>query len=134
MRGFMDKGDGAAAGNKFELNKPITSHSVAQVMESKNDDFPKGTIVHGRLPWQKYMAVKTNGLEKADPDLASILTSVSILGIPGLAAYFGMLKIGQPQKGETTVVSGAAGSAGSCAGQIDKLNFVFLWNSTIKKI
>lgn len=44
-----------------------------------------------------------------------------MLGITGLAAYFGMLKIGQPKKGETVVVSGAAGSVGSIASQIAKI-------------
>ncbi|MEO7080880.1 MAG: NADP-dependent oxidoreductase [Flavobacteriales bacterium] len=121
MRGFMDAGKGDYAGVKFELDKPITSRSVAQVMESGNDDFPKGTIVHGRLAWQKYQAVKPDGLEKVDPDLAPIATSVSILGVTGLAAYFGMSKIGSPQKGETVVVSGAAGAVGSIAAQIAKM-------------
>lgn len=68
MRGFMDKGDDDAAGNKFELNKPITSRTVAQVVESDNDDFPKGTIVHGRFPWQKYFCDSVENLEKVDPD------------------------------------------------------------------
>lgn len=121
MRGFMDKGNDDASGNKFEINNPITSRTVAQVMESNNKDFPKGTIVHGRLPWQKFMAFKTDTLEKVDPDLAPISTAVSILGITGLAAYFGMLKIGNPKNGETVVVSGAAGSVGSVAVQIAKL-------------
>lgn len=121
MRGFMDKGDDDAAGNKFELNKPITSRTVAQVVESENDDFPKGTIVHGRFPWQKYFCEKPDALEKVDPDLAPISTAVSILGVPGLAAYFGMLKIGKPQKGETVVISGAAGAVGSVAGQVAKI-------------
>jgi hypothetical protein len=49
MRGFMDKGEEDVAGLKFELNKPITSRSVAQVIESKDEDFPNGTIVHARL-------------------------------------------------------------------------------------
>jgi hypothetical protein len=121
MRGFMDKGDDDAAGNKFELNKPITSRTVAQVIESENDDFPKGTIVHGRFHWQNYFCQKPDALEKVDPDLAPISTAVSILGVPGLAAYFGMLKIGNPKKGETVVISGAAGAVGSVAGQGAKL-------------
>lgn len=121
MRGFMDKGDDDAAGTKFEINKPITSRTVAQVIESKNDDFPTGTIVHSRLAWQKYQTVNTGELQKVDPDLAPISTAVSILGVTGLAAYFGMLKIGDPQKGETAVISGAAGAVGSVAGQIAKL-------------
>jgi NADPH-dependent curcumin reductase CurA len=122
MRGFMDKGTDDAAGKKFELNKAITSRSVAQVIESMNDDFPKGTIVHGRLAWQKYQAFETQQLEQVDPALAPISTVVSILGVPGLSAYFGMNKIGKPQQGETVVVSGAAGAVGSIAVQLAKLN------------
>lgn len=121
MRGFMNKGKDDAAGNKFQLGKPITSRSVAQVVDSKTEEFPKGTIVHGRLPWQKFTAAETDTLEKVDPDLAPISTAVSILGVPGLAAYFGMLNIGKPQKGETVVVSGAAGGVGSVAAQIAKI-------------
>lgn len=122
MRGFMDEGDDDAAGQKFELNKPITSRSVAQIIESKNDEYPNGTIVHGRLSWKKYQAADPKNLEKVDPDLAPIATSISILGVTGLAAYFGMIKIGKPQNGETVVVSGAAGAVGSVAVQIAKLH------------
>jgi NADPH-dependent curcumin reductase CurA len=41
--------------------------------------------------------------------------------MPGLTAYFGLLEIGKPQKGETVVVSGAAGAVGIVAGQIAKM-------------
>ena len=121
MRGFMDKGDDDAAGNKFKLNKPITSRTVAQVIDSRNKDFEKGDIVHGRFAWQKYQSVNTEHIEKVDPTLAPIATAVSMLGIPGLAAYFGMINIGQPKKGETVVVSGAAGAVGSIAAQIARI-------------
>lgn len=94
---------------------------MAQVIESNTTEFPKGTIVHGRLAWQKYSAMSTKDLEKVNPDLTPISTAVSLLGIPGLAAYFGMLSIGNPKKGETVVVSGAAGGVGSIAAQIAKL-------------
>ncbi|MDN5802096.1 MAG: NADP-dependent oxidoreductase [Psychrobacter sp.] len=121
MRGFMNKGDDDAAGNKFQLNKPITSRTVAQIIESNDDDFAVGDIVHGRFAWQKYQTVKIADIEKVDPTLAPISTAVSMLGIPGLSAYFGMLTIGQPKKEETVVVSGAAGSVGSIAAQIAKI-------------
>lgn len=121
MRGFMDKGDDDAAGNKYALNKPITSRSVAQIVDSNDDKFAVGDIVHGRFAWQRYQTVSVDDIEKVDPDLAPISTAVSMLGVPGLAAYFGMLKIGQPKKGETVVVSGAAGSVGSIASQIAKI-------------
>ena len=121
MRGFMDKGVDDAAGNKFKLNQPITSRTVAQVIDSKHNNFKKGDIVHGRFAWQKYQTVSTDHIEKVDPTLAPISTAVSMLGIPGLAAYFGMLNIGQPKKGETVVVSGAAGAVGSIAAQIARI-------------
>ncbi|MDE4453823.1 NADP-dependent oxidoreductase [Psychrobacter sp. DAB_AL62B] len=121
MRGFMNKGTDDAAGSKFQLNKPITSRTVAQVIESSDDNFMVGDIVHGRFAWQKYQTVNIADIEKVDPTLAPISTAVSMLGIPGLSAYFGMLNIGQPKKGETVVVSGAAGSVGSIAAQIAKI-------------
>lgn len=121
MRGFMDKGDSDNAGTKYKIGEPITSRSVAQVIESNSDDFEKGDIVHGRLAWQQYQSFSADKLEKVDPSLAPISTAVSMLGVPGLAAYFGMLKIGQPKKGETVVVSGAAGSVGSIAAQIARI-------------
>lgn len=121
MRDFMDKGNDDAAGTKFKLNKPITSRSVAQVIESKSEDFKKDDIVHGRLAWKKYQTTTTDELKKVNPSLAPIFTSVSMLGVTGLAAYFGMLRVGQPKKGETVVVSGAAGAVGSTAVQIAKI-------------
>ncbi|MGP4788446.1 NADP-dependent oxidoreductase [Psychrobacter sp. 1Y11] len=122
MRGFMDKGDDDAAGNKFALDHPITSRTVAQIISSDNEDFKTGDIIHGRFAWQRYQSVNIEDIEKVDPDLAPISTAVSMLGVPGLAAYFGMLKIGLPKAGETVIVSGAAGSVGSMAAQIAKIN------------
>ncbi|MGV8815880.1 MAG: NADP-dependent oxidoreductase [Gelidibacter sp.] len=121
MRGFMDKGEDDAAGVKFKIGKPITSRTVAQVIESKSGNFKKGTIVHGRLAWQKYQTSSTDALEKVDPSLAPISTAVGLLGIPGLAAYFGIINVGLLKKGETVVVSGAAGAVGSIAVQIAKI-------------
>ena len=46
---------------------------------------------------------------------------LSVLGMPGMTAYTGLLQIGQPQSGETVVVSGASGAVGSVVGQIAKI-------------
>lgn len=121
MRGFMDKGKHDNIGMKYQIGDPITSRSVAEVLDSKSDDFGKSDIVHGRLAWQKYQAMPSDSLEKVDTSLAPISTSVSILGVPGLAAYFGLLKVGEIKKGQTVVVSGAAGGVGNVAVQIAKI-------------
>src|SRR5664280_1159607 len=46
---------------------------------------------------------------------------LGILGMPGFTAYIGMMEICKPVKGETVVVSGAAGAVGIVAGQIAKI-------------
>jgi len=46
---------------------------------------------------------------------------LSLLGLTGLTAYFGLLEIGKPKAAETVLISGAAGATGSVAGQIAKI-------------
>ena len=60
------------------------------------------------------------GLTKV-PDGVSPEMMLSVLGITGLTAYFGMLDLGTPKPGETVLVSGAAGATGSVAGQIARI-------------
>ena len=51
---------------------------------------------------------------------APLSAYLGVLGLTGLTAYFGLTEIGMPKKGETLVVSGAAGAVGSIAGQMGK--------------
>ncbi|MGO1059387.1 NADP-dependent oxidoreductase [Planococcus sp. FY231025] len=105
----------------FELNKAITGGVLAEVVESNSEEFQKGDIVSGHLNWAEYNVSKGKGLQKIDPAAAPITARMSILGMTGLTAYFGLLDIGKPQPGETVIVSGAAGAVGSAVGQIAKL-------------
>ena len=61
------------------------------------------------------------GVNKIDPNLAPIESSLSWLGMPGLTAYFGLLDVGRPRPGETVVASAASGAVGQLVGQIAKL-------------
>lgn len=105
----------------FELNKPVQSAIVAEVVESKNGSFNKGDFVTGLLDWKEFQVSDGSGLNKVDPDAADLSAYLGILGMTGLTAYFGLTEIGRPQAGETLVVSGAAGAVGSVAGQIGKI-------------
>ena len=105
----------------FELHKPIASGIIAEVIDSNNPSFTKGDFVIGMLAWKEFQKSNGEGLLKIDASKAKLSTYLGILGITGLTAYFGLLEIGIPKKGETLVVSGAAGAVGSVVGQIGKI-------------
>ncbi|GAA4243401.1 NADP-dependent oxidoreductase [Winogradskyella damuponensis] len=105
----------------FELNQPVQSGVIAKVSSSKNDNFKEGDYVSGMLSWKTLQVSNGEGLNKVDPSKAPLSAYLGILGMTGLTAYCGLTEIGQPKKGETLVVSGAAGAVGSVVGQIGKI-------------
>ncbi len=105
----------------FKLDEPITSGCIAEVIKSKNKSFNKGDFVLGSLDWKEYQTSKGSELLKVDEKIAPLSAYLGVLGMTGLTAYFGLTEIGKPKKGETIVVSGAAGAVGSVVGQIGKI-------------
>ncbi|PRZ01872.1 hypothetical protein BY457_102280 [Marinilabilia salmonicolor] len=105
----------------FELNKPMASGVIAEVLESKSRNFSKGDYVSGLLPWKETQVITADGLIKVDPDKAPLSAYLGVLGMTGLTAYLGLTEIGKPKMGETLLVSGAAGAVGSVTGQIGKI-------------
>jgi hypothetical protein len=117
MRGWVN-----AAANYSEpvaLGAVMRSLAAGRVEVSKHSDFQPGDLVTGWFGWQDYAAVDANAVERkvTDRDLP-LSTSLGVLGLNGVTAYFGLLEVGQPRAGETVVVSTAAGAVGSCVGQI----------------
>ncbi len=106
----------------FKLDELLESALVAEVVESKNENYSKGDYVTGMLKWKKQQSHSGDGLRKVDKDLAPLSAYLGVLGMTGLTAYFGLLDIGEPKEGETVLVSGAAGAVGSVVGQIAKIN------------
>lgn len=119
LRGRMR--DEASYIEPFELNKPIESGIIAEVVESHNPNFSKGEYVSGMLKWKKYQVTKGSGLNKVDKNLAPLSAYLGVLGLTGITAYLGLEKIGRLKPGETLLVSGAAGAVGSVVGQIGKI-------------
>ncbi|MBU3024943.1 NADP-dependent oxidoreductase [Zobellia galactanivorans] len=105
----------------FELNKPIHSGIVAKVVASKHADYKPGDYLAGMLDWKTQQVSNGEGLIKVDETKAPLSAYLGILGMTGLTAYLGLTEIGKPKKGETLVVSGAAGAVGSVVGQIGKI-------------
>lgn len=118
MRGRMSDAPSYAA--PFEVGEPLYGAVVAQVEKSESDTYQTGDIVTGNLPFQEYTTTQPDQVRKVDTNKINPSNALSVLGIPALTAYFGMMHIGQPKKGETVVISGAAGAVGQVAGQLAK--------------
>ncbi|MEX0761059.1 MAG: NADP-dependent oxidoreductase [Dehalococcoidia bacterium] len=94
---------------------------VGRVMESKDDRFSPGEIVNASLGWQEYGVVPAGAARKVDPGIAPISTALGVLGMPGMTAYFGLLRVGRPEPGDTVVVSAASGAVGAVVGQVARI-------------
>jgi NADPH-dependent curcumin reductase CurA len=118
LRGRMRPGKSYVA--PFEVGQAILSGAVGEVVESRSPKFNAGDVVTGMFGWRLYDVAKAETLMKVLPGV-SPTTALGVLGPTGLTAYFGLLDIGQPQEGETVVVSGAAGAVGMTVCQIAKI-------------
>ncbi|MGD2270225.1 MAG: NADP-dependent oxidoreductase [Desulfobacterales bacterium] len=105
----------------FQLNRPLEGGCVGQVMASNTDKFEVGDFVLGMSGWREYYVSDGSDLFKIDPAVAPIQAYLGTVGMPGLTAYYGLLEIGQPEKGQTVFVSAAAGAVGAVVCQIAKL-------------
>jgi NADPH-dependent curcumin reductase CurA len=117
MRGWME--DRPNYIPPVGIGEVMRGMTVAEVVESNHDDFTPGDLVSGMVGWQEW-AVIAGGVRKLEPGTDPTL-ALSVLGLTGVTAYFGLLDVGEPKEGDTVVVSGAAGATGSVAGQIAKI-------------
>jgi NADPH-dependent curcumin reductase CurA len=111
---------GATYRSAVEAGSVMAGGAIAEVVTSRAPDFRQGDLVFADTGWQDYAALPTKALTKV-PRIEPTTHLLSVYGIAGLTAYFGLLRIGRPQPGETVVVSAAAGSVGSFVGQLAKI-------------
>ena len=119
MRGWMN--DARSYVPPIRLGDVMRAGAVGEVVASRNPDWKEGDYAHGMFNMQDYAAVDVAGAEKVDPNLAPLPLFLSALGMPGMTAYFGLLDIGNPQPGQTVVVSAASGAVGALVGQIARI-------------
>jgi NADPH-dependent curcumin reductase CurA len=119
MRAWMNPGRSYIA--PVEIGEVMRAAGIGTVVDSRHPGFSEGNCVQGVFGAQRYALSDGMGVTPVDTDLAAPPVHLGVLGISGLTAYFGLLDIGRPEPGQTVVVSGAAGSVGSVAGQIARI-------------
>lgn len=120
IRGWMS--DAPSYIEPIPLGSPVWATGIGRVVDSNSPDFSVGDIALGMHAWEDYTLCAAAAASRVEDTMGLPLTNfLSILGAPGMTAYFGLLDVGKPQPGETLLVSGAAGAVGSCVGQIGKI-------------
>lgn len=120
MRRWIDP-DGLSA-EPVAIGGVMEAGAIGRVLASHDPRFAVGDQVYGGFGVQEFARSDGAGVTKLDPSLAPLTAYLGALGIPGLTAYFGLLDVGRPRKGDTAVVSGAAGGVGGIAGQIARIH------------
>ena len=99
----------------------MVSEAISRVVESNHEGFSTGDIVAAFSGWQTHSVVNGDAASKIDPNAGPLSTFLGILGMPGLTAYAGLLRLGEPREGDIVLVSAASGAVGSMVGQIAKI-------------
>lgn len=119
MRGWMN--DSKSYIPPVGIGEVMRACSAGEVVASNNPKFNVGDKVSGIFGVQEYAISNGKGAAVVDANLLPLPMYLAALGMPGMTGYFGLLEVGQPQEGDTVVVSGASGAVGQVVGQVAKI-------------
>lgn len=119
MRGRMSNAPSYAA--PVEIGEVMIGGTVAQVVSSDIDGFAEGDWVQAFGGWQDYAVSDGTGALNMGKSPENPSWALGVLGMPGLTAWAGLTRIGQPKAGETLVVAAASGPVGATVGQIGRI-------------
>ncbi|HKS48404.1 MAG TPA: NADP-dependent oxidoreductase [Amycolatopsis sp.] len=119
MRGRMNDAKSYVA--PYEVGKVMDGGAMGEVVESNSDSFQPGDMVLHFKGWRSHGIVPAGQAARVDPEAAPLTTYLGVLGMPGLTAYAGLVRVAEFKEGDTVFVSGAAGAVGSVVGQLARL-------------
>jgi NADPH-dependent curcumin reductase CurA len=105
----------------FQIGEPLQGGAIGRVEQSNNPEYAPGDLVESMLGWREGFVSVGGALQKLPNAQVPAQAYLGVLGMPGLTAYAGLARIGEPKPGETVFVSGAAGAVGATVCQIAKL-------------
>lgn len=100
----------------------MRGESISRVVRSEHPDFKAGDIVRGFGGWQEYSVQDAKALALVEPQIQPVSYALSLLGMPGLTAYAGLIWQAQPKAGDVVVIPAAIGGVGATAGQLAKIH------------
>lgn len=121
MRGRMNEGKSYA--QPQPLGQVMQGGTVGEVVESRHAKYAAGDKVQGMGGWQEYSVVDADqpgALRKVDTTHVPLSHYLGAVGMPGVTAWYGLVKIIDPKPGQTVVVSAASGAVGSAVGVLAK--------------
>ncbi|PWE52241.1 NADP-dependent oxidoreductase [Metarhizobium album] len=120
MRGRINPAKNYAAG--FRIGDVMCGGGIGEVVTSESANFKAGDLVTSdHFGWQPFSAIPATSAKLLQTNDAPIQSALSYLGMPGLTAYFALLKTAIPKVGETVLISAASGAVGQIAGQIARI-------------
>ncbi len=106
----------------FQVGEVLQAGVVGQVVESRFDEIAEGDYVMGMLGWENFSISDGRALRKIPEGAVPLSYHLGILGMPGMTAYVGLMKIAAAKSGDNVFVSAASGAVGSIVGQLAKLH------------
>ena len=99
----------------------MAGEAISRVTVSADPAFKKGDLIISHSGWQSHPVINANDASKIIDHGIPISTYLGILGMPGLTAYAGLLRLAEPKENDVVLVSAASGAVGSMVGQIAKI-------------
>jgi NADPH-dependent curcumin reductase CurA len=106
----------------FQIGEVLQAGVIGQVVESRFDGIGEGEFVMGMLGWENYSVSDGRLLRKIPAGPLPLSYHLGILGMPGMTAYVGLIKIAEAKAGDNVFVTAASGAVGSVVGQLAKIH------------